>query len=356
MKPGWARAFVYEASDRGYAEALVPLLDSARKEIVLSLYLVEPDEKAGPAHPVNQLFESLLRARGRGVSVKLYLNTNFRFRPKTEVGAGDYFKKLFDTGCVVTALLPRYRLHDKLIVIDGRYVVEGSTNWSVAALESNFESVSIIDSPAHAKKKLERIAKNCTALPPRVVKKSAGLDLPLITVPETIEFPLALFAKDALPKMIRASDERALDLYLLLWGQAQAAGKLTLECDLEELAKGLAFPSDWKRSQVRRQMIKTLRKLSDRYGFLEVKFSYAENVRIELKDIPGERITVPGWILSAGHLSKASAGAAFLALAREALKKEGVEIDSLSGPQLEVRFGAGAKTLYRSRLELAKRI
>ena len=348
MKPGWERALVYEASDRNYVQTLLPLLEGAKREITLSFYLMEPDEKAGPAHPVNRLFESLLQARSRGVEVKLYLNTNFRFRPKTEVARGNYFERLLEAGCQVTTLLPNRRLHDKLIVIDGRFVVEGSMNWSVAALESNFESVSIIDSRAHAKKKLERIAQ-MYALP---AGRAPDQDTPLLDVPETIEFPVALLEKDGLPKMIRTSDERAFDLYLLLWGQAQARGRLAFEIDLETLGKSLAVPPQWTRSQIRRQMVKVLKKLSAQYGFLEAKFPFGKNVLITLREIPGKRIPVPGWVVGTDYLSKESTAAVFLSLAREALRREGIEIDSLSAPQLESRFGVGASTLLRARSEI----
>lgn len=77
---------------------VLPLLDRARKEIVVSLYLMEPQDKAGPTFSVNRLFESLLRARQRGVRIRLYLNTNFRFKPKTEVGDGLYFERLAQAG------------------------------------------------------------------------------------------------------------------------------------------------------------------------------------------------------------------------------------------------------------------
>lgn len=38
----------------------------------------------------------------------------------------------------------RRRLHDKLIIVDERYVVDGSTNWSISALRDNYESATLI--------------------------------------------------------------------------------------------------------------------------------------------------------------------------------------------------------------------
>lgn len=202
-KNSWAAARVIDASDRTYLETVLPLFDRAKKEIVVSLYLLEPQDKAGPTFSVNRLLESLLRAKQRGVRVRLYLNTNFRFKPKTEVGEGLYFGRLAQAGIELTALLPNRRLHDKLIVIDGRFVIEGSMNWSVSALESNFESASVIDSRLHAKKKLERVEQLTLPLPSEQRKINRQINRPLYPVPEKIKIPLILFEQNYLPEMIR---------------------------------------------------------------------------------------------------------------------------------------------------------
>jgi len=69
-------------------------------------------------NPVKLLLNDLLEARGRGVSVTLYLNTRFRDRPE----GGNYFIKspiynaLEDAGCVIHLLPSNKRLHDKLVI------------------------------------------------------------------------------------------------------------------------------------------------------------------------------------------------------------------------------------------------
>ena len=345
MKNTWVEARVLDASDRTYFNAVLPLFEKAKNEIVLSFYLIEPEEAADLSHPVNRLVESLLNARRRGVRIRMYLNTNFRFRPKTEVGSGGHFERLIKAGTEIATLLPRRRLHDKLIVIDNRYVVEGSMNWSVSALESNYESVSIIDSPAHAQKKLERI--NLLMLPPPAKKSEP--DSSLLPVPETVEIPAALFEKNRLPKMSQASDQRSLDLYLILLGQAQAAKRNDLELDLETAGHALNFPAEWERSRIRRQVIKVLRKLANHYKLIDVEFPFGKNAQVEIESFPGEKIQVPGRFLEANSLAKESSGVTLLALIREVLKKEGVEIDSLSALEMEKRFGIGASTVIRSR-------
>lgn len=353
MENSWSQALVLDASDRNYLETVLALFESARKEIVIAFYLIEPDDKAGAGHPVNRFLERLLRARERGVSVRLLLNTNFRFRPKTEVGNGAWFERMALAGIQITALLPSRRLHDKLIVIDGRYVVDGSMNWSEAALMSNFESASVIDSSVYAAKKLDRIAAMTFPRPPRpapVNKKDP--DRPLLEVPETARVPAVILEKDYLPRMIRDSDMRAADFYLLLLGQAEAAGTNSFEIDLETAGLALELPEKWTRSTLRRQMIKILKKLSGRYRLLEFKLPYAANAHIGLKQLPGEGVRVPGRLLSADALAHTSTAETFLAIAGEVLKKEGVAIDALSAPELEKRFGIGQSAVVRARKKM----
>lgn len=345
MKTAWVKAKVLEASDRGYLEALLPLLGRARKEIVISLYLMEPNDEAGPYHPVNRLLEALLQALARGVRVTICLNTRFRMKERSEVARGKYFERLLEGGVEIFTLLTNRRLHDKLIVIDRRFVVEGSMNWSVSALTSNYESVSLIDSPVHAEKKLKRIA--LLMLPP--LPKEKEHDRPLLAIPETVEFPRSLLQKDRLGKMIAASDARSIDLYLLLWGQAAAQGKPEFELDLETAGRALSLPSRWERSRIRRQMIKVLKKLADRYELIEVEFPFGRNVRVQLIELPGERVPIPGWIFSSDYLANESSGTVFLTIAREILKREGIEIDSLSAVEVEERFGIGKTTILHAR-------
>ncbi len=350
MENSWCQAHVLDASDRDYLKTVLALFEAAQKEIVIAFYLIEPNDKAGAGHPVNRFLESLMSARERGVSVRLLLNTNFRFSPKTEVGNGPWFERMAQSGIQITALLPSRRLHNKLIVIDGRYVVDGSMNWSEAALTSNFESATIVDSPEYAAKKLARIATMTLPRPPRLAaKKKDDTERPLLEVPETAQVPVAILGKDLLPRMIHDSDMRAADFYLLLLGQAEAAGTNSFEIDLETAGLALELPKSWTRSTLRRQMIKILKKLSGRYRLLEFKLPYAANTHIELKQLPGEGVRIPGLLLSADHLAQASTAQTFLALAGEALKKEGVAIDSLSAPELEKRFGIGKSAVVRAR-------
>lgn len=233
----------------------------------------------------------------------------------------------------MTALLPVRRLHDKVIVIDGRYVVEGSMNWSISALKENFESVSIIDSPEHARKKLARMA---TLTLPAPTVRARQTDRPLLPLPEIIEMPRALFEKEGLPRLVQTSDIRALNLFLIPWGQKEAGGKREIEADLETLAQALRMPSEWERARARRQVIKVLRKLAKRYKLLEVEFPFARDAQITLKEFPGETVAIPREALEPESFSQESSSITFLNLARSENPKRGqapfgVRFSSLNG-------------------------
>ncbi len=349
MKNSWVKARVTEASDREYLQAVLGILDRAKKEIAVSLYLVEPNDTQGPEHPVNQLLESLLRALKRGVRVRFCLNTNFRFHPKTMVGTGSYFERLTHSGAEVFALLPSQRLHDKLIIVDARYIIEGSTNWSENALERNYESASIIDSFAHARKKLTRFERLRFQPPPRL-PKSPDINRPLLPLPRMVQIPESLFEKNRLPRMIRESDQRSIDLYLILLGQSMAQGQNKLEIDLEIVGEALGLSKEWERSRIRRQVLKALRKLAKRYDLIKAEFPYGRNAKITVKNLKGEMMEVPGSLLEPSALVQQSSAATFLALTGELLKKEGVDMNQLSAPELEKRFSIGKSSLNRARI------
>jgi len=148
---------ITDISDRKYEQALIDLLDNAKESIVVSMYGITPG--AGEKNPVMLLLNDLLEARKRGVGVTMYLNTRFRDTDKSEGSfiMSPVFKELKGSGCDIYLIPSSRKLHDKLIIVDSRYVIIGSTNWSNSALRRNFESNTLIDSPRHAGEKLKRL-------------------------------------------------------------------------------------------------------------------------------------------------------------------------------------------------------
>jgi len=146
---------VKDISDRGYEEAVIELIDNAEESVVIGMYHISTQLEAN--NPVKLLLNDLVEAEERGVEVRIYLNTKFPDVSYEELVGKDEFKRLQDAGCEVYFIPQGRKLHDKLIIVDRRYVVEASMNWSVIALKNNFESATLIDSPELAKEKIARL-------------------------------------------------------------------------------------------------------------------------------------------------------------------------------------------------------
>jgi len=227
-------AQVRDISDRAYEPAIIGLLDGAKESIVISMYNISLGAKE--RNPITFLLQDLIEARQRGVEVTLYLNTNFREIDKEphQLINTPFFKKLVDAGCVFHLLPSRLRLHDKLVIVDSRFVVEGSTNWSISALKSNRESATLIDSPELAKIKLLRLKMLPLIIEPK--EKEVHRALYLENLPDSIVIPkFLLFDGRYFSKMFTAQDSRGLDLYLLLLAHSQVVGKSSFFVELESI-------------------------------------------------------------------------------------------------------------------------
>jgi cardiolipin synthase len=140
-----------------YHPAVHKLLSEAKK----SIYIVIFEMFYYPKYPQsleNQLVQDLIDAHKRGVNVEVILEQGtwgkVTERNKKEGGfmlsqAG--IKVYFDSLTKTT--------HNKLIIVDERYTVIGSTNWSYHGLEKNNEASVLIDSIPVAKFFLEEFAR-----------------------------------------------------------------------------------------------------------------------------------------------------------------------------------------------------
>lgn len=113
-----------DISDRVYEGQVYKLFDEVQSSIVISVYLIRPGED--PKHHVNRLLQDLLEARARGVEVTIYINTKFKNSTPETILKTPWFDKLGKAGIVIRPVSPVRMLHDKLIVIDRRIVVEGN--------------------------------------------------------------------------------------------------------------------------------------------------------------------------------------------------------------------------------------
>jgi len=295
-------AKVADISDRAYEPAVIELLDNAKESILISMYVISSD----PA-PIKLLLNDLAEALDRNVTVEIYLNTRFQTTDHFKLTAP--LKTLKQKGAKIYLASPHHMLHDKLIIIDQRYVVEGSTNWSVSALKANYESATIIDSPDLAQAKTIRL-RNILLKGMEGDKGAADrIDRPKVIspLPETIEIPHVLLEeKGYFPTMRRRGDNRTISAYLLLMAESARIGKNEFFLDLEDFATLLKMPEDSSDTARRRQVIKTLRKLTSKYDLVTATFTHGKDAYIKLTDLPGDTFTSYSSILDPELLAKIS--------------------------------------------------
>jgi len=336
---------VKDISDRNYEEAVIQLLDNAKDSVVISMYSINLGK--GDVNPVKLLLNDLLEARQRGVNVTLYLNTRFQDDEKsgTVLIKSPYLKKLKDAGCIVHFIHSNRKLHDKLIIVDNRYIVEGSANWSNAALRRNFESSTLIDSQDLACVKLARIENLVTLSTPR--DKGPYTPAYIENLPKTLTIPKPLLLdKRYFSSMVSRYDERAMDLYLLLLAHSLAAGKQGFFVSLEAIGLSLGLPDTWSNTALRRQVIRSLKNLQDRYNLINVKFYHGRDASVALTDIKGESFIISTDSIIKAQNTQLTMRLKFLLLIQALLKEEGKGLYSVSQAAVAKRFNVNRRTIH----------
>lgn len=344
-------AKVKDISDRAYEPAVIQLLDNAKESIVMSMYMVKPNESG----PVYLLVKDLEEAIDRGVSVEIYLN----MRPDHGMAPSDIMiqplQSLIKKGGKIYKFTPHTRLHDKLIIVDGCFVVEGSMNWSVAAIKNNYESASLIDSPELAKAKLIRVRN--FPLEGDKEKEEPRPDRPkgLELLPKDTIVGVSrelLNNKSYLAQMMRRIADRAMDMYLLLLAESTRLEEKEFFIPLEDLAVALGMKAEWNDTDLRRQMIKVLKALENEYKLIDVNFSHGKDAWVELKQLPGETFKVSGDFFNPKNLMSKSQPAKFMILVKALLEAEGGSLDSISVSAMSKRFGISEFSMRKGLREM----
>jgi len=338
-------AKVADISDRGYEPAVIELLDGAKKSIVMSMYILKPSTA-----PVALLVKDLTEALQRGVNVEIYLNTRFQSGNDFELGA--HFKALQKAGAVLYLVSSHRLLHDKLIIIDERFVVDGSANWSVAALKANYESAVIIDSPELARVKLTRMRNFLLAGEEENVKRP---DRPVVKpeLPDTLRIPRALLEeKKFLSGMLTSQDERAITAYLLLIAESARQANDEFFLNLEDFASQLRLPAAWTDTARRRQVIKTLKKLTSRYLLIKTDFTHGKDAWIKLEKLPGGDFIVSSGIFTPDYLAGISSSGKAVLLIDALLEDQGTRMENFSQIDLCRRFYIQSRQFHKGLTEL----
>jgi len=130
--------------DREYFQITRELLRNAKKSIHMMMFEASFYDKH-PKSPSNILIGELISARKRGAKVEVILEISDRGDRATERNRLTG-KMLSEEGVEVTYDPLFVTTHAKLIIIDGRISLLGSTNWTYHALTSNHEVGVLIES------------------------------------------------------------------------------------------------------------------------------------------------------------------------------------------------------------------
>lgn len=347
------QAHVQNISDRQYEPAVIDLLDNAKESIVISMYIINPSDKGPVALLVNDLAEAL----DRGVTVAIYLNTKSTYEDTHADRRKALFNMLRGKGANIYEVDRSYRLHDKVIIVDSRYVVEGSTNWSVSALKSNYESNTLIDSPGLAEAKLRRIRE----LPlqkdrDRVPEHWRG-DIEVSSV--EVKVPL-IEGEEYFTLMISNQSDNAMDVYLLLlrealnWEPVDSEGNaLSFPVELVDLADKIGL--DDKDDPAKRLAIRRyLKNLSEYYGLIDAELHYNRDAWVIIKDLPGDTITIDASFFEPAHLRSLSPEAKYLLLIKALLAERGETLDDYNIHNLAKKFHLSHTTVKNALKELGK--
>lgn len=132
--------------DRSYIEFLPELLGSARENIRIAMFVLD-----GASSEVQALIEQLTAARARGVTVRLIIGDDL---PGDRHGAATTNEKalalLRSTGLATRTHWPEMALHEKSVVVDDRWSLVGSHNWTPRSFFGAGETSLCVDSPALA--------------------------------------------------------------------------------------------------------------------------------------------------------------------------------------------------------------
>ncbi|MBU4343172.1 MAG: hypothetical protein KKG21_04105 [Candidatus Omnitrophica bacterium] len=121
--------------------------------------------------------------------------------------------------------------------------------------------------------------------------------------------------------------------------------------NLEDAGLGLGLAASWDDEALRRQVIKALRTLENRYDLIEVEFSYASDAHVIVLPVQGESFTIETDTLNP-HDKETPQRLKFLLLVKELLEKEGNGLDAVSQKEIMRRFHIAERTLEKALADL----
>lgn len=118
----------FSPKDKQISKVIIPLIDNAKESILIPTFLITD----------KNLTQALINARQRGVSIKVIVDA---------ANANSVYSKhnmLRNNGILVKTEIYAGKLHSKTMIIDGKYTVLGSMNFSASGENKNDENTIII--------------------------------------------------------------------------------------------------------------------------------------------------------------------------------------------------------------------
>lgn len=280
--PAYAAAAddIVNISGRSYYPAVKKAIEEAKESIYLVMYNVslQPYDKSSQVY---ELVNGLVRAKERGIEVRVILDQNIDFVGAKSVGDWTAegknawcFKVLKEAGIDAEYDDLTTYTHAKAMIIDKKIVIIGSANWSQSAFNRNVETNVLVKSEKLARELLDYFKEI-------KIDKRAGRATP--SPENSIPVSWAFLENSNLAgRMLRDSDERVFDVYLLLLMEFDGNPEGRVVLNYDKTAGYLGLESRMTRAAYRRQITKTLRKLEERYKLIKFQPQYAEDAVIAL--------------------------------------------------------------------------
>ena len=120
---------LFSPKDKIIINNVIPLINNAKQYIYIPAFIITHDELAS----------TLINAKKRGVDVRLIIDATNTYASRSKV------KLLRESGIPVKVENYAGKLHSKSIIIDDRYIIAGSMNFSKSGENKNDENVLIIE-------------------------------------------------------------------------------------------------------------------------------------------------------------------------------------------------------------------
>ena len=137
-------------NDRQYYPIVMKTIESANRSIDMVMYEIKwYGNPEGDSHDVSKLAVALVDAKDRGVSVRIIMDDGrgYGFENDDMITWAENWRDYFEShGIEVKFDWSNETTHDKLLIVDGKVVIVGSTNWSTSALDYNHEANAYIES------------------------------------------------------------------------------------------------------------------------------------------------------------------------------------------------------------------